>query len=80
MLIASKLIVNKSKQGAKLLIENPISSLVKPFWQSAGKPKVQKKPRKKSCIKNKAEHDSSIEAEALGKSGIKTENSYNHLV
>lgn len=80
MIIASKPVVNESKQSTKLLLENLISLLAKPFWQSASKPKLQKKPKKKSCIENKIEHSSSVKAEALDESEIKTENSHNHLV
>ena len=80
MLTASKPVVNESKQGAELLVENPMPLPAKPFCQSASKPKPRGRPRKRPCVKNKAEHGGSVEAEALDESGIKTEDSHNHLV
>lgn len=45
------------------------------FWQSAGKPKLQKIPRKKPCIENKVEYNLSVDVECLNKSLIRTESS-----
>lgn len=80
MLIASKLVVNESKQDIKLLIKNLMLLLAKPLYQSAGKLKPQEKLRKKPYIKNKAKYSGSIKTATLDKSGIKTENLHNHLV
>ena len=80
VLIASEPIVNESKQRAKLLVENPIPTLAKPFCQSAGKPKSRERSRKRTCIENKAENGGSVEAKALDESGIRTKNSHNYLV
>ena len=80
MLIASKPVVNESKQGAELLVKNPMPPPAKPLCQLASKPKPEGRSRKRPCIENKAEHGGSVEAEALDESGIRTKNSYNHLV
>ena len=39
VLIASKLVVNESKRGAELLVENPISPPPRLLRQPAGEPK-----------------------------------------
>lgn len=80
VLIASKPVINKSKQSAELLVENPILPPAKPLQQSAGKPKLQGKLRKRPFIENKVEYNGSVRAEVLNESGIKTEDSYNNLV
>lgn len=76
MFIVGKLIVNKLKQDNKLFVKNAILLFVWFLQHLAGKSKLQKKWRKKLCIKNKAEHDGFVETKALNKSKIKIKNSY----
>ena len=45
VLIASELIVNKSKQYVQLLIENPMPPLPKPLRQPTSKSKLQGRPK-----------------------------------
>ena len=80
VLIARKPVINESKQGAELLVENRMPPPVKPFCQSFGESKPRGRPRKRPCIENKAKHGGSVEAKALDESGIRTEDSHDHLV
>ena len=80
MLIASKLVVNESKQGVELLVENPMLPPPKLLRQLEGKPKLRGKLRKKPHIENEAEHATSMEVEAQNKSLIKTEDPQDRLV
>lgn len=78
--IASKPIVNKSKQEVELLVKNFILPPLKLFWQSAEEPKPRGKLRKKSRIKNKKEYNLFEEVKALNKSLIRAESPQNWLV
>lgn len=51
--------------------------LLRPFQQPIDKPKSCGKLRKRTCVENKAKHDSFVKVEALDKSTIRTENQHN---
>lgn len=51
--------------------------VLKLFWQLAGNPKPQKKPKKKPCLENKLEYDSFIKVEILDKNLMRTKTSHN---
>ena len=57
VLIASKPVINESKQDVDLFIENLILVPPKPLRLSTGEPKPQRKLRKKSCIENEVEQN-----------------------
>ena len=80
VLIANELIVYESKQRAELLVENPIFSPLKLFRQPAEKLKPQRKPKKRPYMENEAEHDISVEVEALNESLMRTEGPQDRLV
>ena len=73
VLIASNPIINKSKQGADLLVENPMPLLSKTLQKLANKPKPQGSSRKRSHIKNKGEYNSSVNIEGLDKGKMRIE-------
>lgn len=80
MLIASKPVVNKSKQGAELLVENSILPPLKLFRQPAEEPKPRGKLRKKSRVENEKEYNSFVKVEALNESLMGAESPQNRLV
>ena len=57
MLIVSKPVVNKSKRGANLLAENPMSVPPKPLRLPTREPKPRERPRKRPCVENEPEQD-----------------------
>lgn len=65
MLIANKPVVNESKQGTKLLVENLMPLALKLLQQLVKEPKLQGRPKKTPCIENKVEHNISVEVKAL---------------
>ena len=79
VLIASKSIVNKSKQGIQTLVENLILPPLKSFHQPASKSRLQGRLRKKPHIENKVEQEGFVEVEASNKSTIRTESSHNQI-
>ena len=80
MLIVSKPIVNKSKQGVELLVENPMFLPLKLLRQSAEEPKPQRKSRKRPYMENKAEHNASVRVEALNESSMRNEGPQDRFV
>ncbi len=54
-----------------------MSSPLKLFRQLVDEPKLQKKPRKKFYIENKAEYDTFVKVKTLNKSLIKFKNPQN---
>ena len=81
MLIASKPIINESKRGFQLLIENPMPPPPKSFRQPASKPRPQGRQRKRPCIENenKAEKEGYVEVEAPNESRMRTEDPHNQI-
>ena len=55
VLIASEPVVNESKRGSELLINNPMPAPKRPLRQPAGKPRIRERPKKKAWIESK--HD-----------------------
>lgn len=60
--ITSEPIINESKQGADLLVENLIPISAKPLQKLASKPKLRGRLRKKLQMKNGAEYNGFREA------------------
>ena len=73
MLIASKPITNRSKQGTDLLVKNPMPLLSKILQKLANKPKPQRSSRKRSHIKYKGEYNGSVNIEDLDKGKMRIE-------
>lgn len=53
VLIGNELVINKSKQKSKLLIDNLILASAKPFCKPAGKLRLQERAKKRVKIEAK---------------------------